>query len=339
MKTFMLTLLAGGARNAMLDSMLEAFDSEVFELEKLIHPAADAAPRNTFTSEVPQAEHSIMRMSVRQRLSVGPTMLKLMREMNGSSRYYSQTFEPTQVEASAEDFAGIEAVAKEQGATAVGYVHVPDHAIFGGKAIPHRQAILYTVPMSKAILDTAPSFEAFREVAGCYLKLAQIGNALTKMLRGRGHAAYPGTALGGLSDYTQLAELAGLGTIGYHGLLISPTDGALLRINAIYTSIENIPAPPEPPGWIRDFCAMCRKCVRQCPVDAIHPEPVVLDSGRVQCIDSAACLDYFDRNFGCAVCADVCPFSQKGFDLLAARFKGNPDAPSYAVSGSGLAGE
>jgi epoxyqueuosine reductase len=83
--------------------------------------------------------------------------------------------------------------------------------------------------------------------------LALIGNQLAGFMRQNGFAAYPGTALGGLTDYPHLVEIAGLGAIGYHGLLITPNDGARLRINTIYTNITNLPIQTENEHlWVRD---------------------------------------------------------------------------------------
>ena len=130
-----------------------------------------------------------------------------------------------------------------------------------------------------------------------------------------------------------LAELAGLGAIGYHGLLITPNEGARLRINTIYTNIENLPVQNENEHlWVRDFCALCRKCIRGCPVQAIHTQPRPRGDGGMQCIDHDACRDYFDRNFGCAICLARCPFSEVGYAAVKSRFKGNHQAPQFRIS-------
>jgi NAD-dependent dihydropyrimidine dehydrogenase PreA subunit len=151
-------------------------------------------------------------------------------------------------------------------------------------------------------------------------------------MRQNGFAAYPGTALGGLTDYTHLAEVAGLGAIGYHGLLITPQEGARLRINTIYTNITNLPIEAENEHlWVRDFCAMCKKCIRACPVQAIFEQPRPRGDGGMQCIDHAACRDYFNQNYGCAVCLAQCPFSEAGYEKVKARFKGNPKAPQFHI--------
>ncbi|MCB0251932.1 MAG: 4Fe-4S binding protein, partial [Anaerolineae bacterium] len=209
---------------------------------------------------------------------------------------------------------------------------VPQNAIFATKRLPCRYAIVITVEMDKAAIDMAPSFETFLEVAKGYRRLAAISNWVARRLRRAGFAGYPGTALGGLTDYPHLAELAGLGAIGYHGLLISPDGGARLRINTIYTNIENLPlAPLGDHAWVRDFCSRCRRCVRECPVDAIYDQPRPRADGGMRCIEHDTCREYFDRNFGCAVCLAVCPFSVKGYASIKSRFMGNPDAPRFTI--------
>ncbi|MEO1289987.1 MAG: reductive dehalogenase domain-containing protein [Chloroflexota bacterium] len=261
-----------------------------------------------------------------------PLMGKLMLEMNKGGNFYKKQFKPTQQEATPEFIAELKQLAFEHGATAVKFTKVPEDSIFTGKAIPEPYAIVFTVKMDKEQIDTAPSFEAFLEVAKGYKRMAIISNIVSDFMRDSGYAAYPGTALGGLTDYSRIAEVAGLGAIGYHGLLITPDEGALLRINTIYTNITNLPIEEENPHtWVRDFCAKCNKCIRKCPVKAIFDQPKVQANGRVKCIDGKTCLDYFAANHGCGICIDVCPFSQVGYDVIHERFKGNPDAPFYDI--------
>jgi epoxyqueuosine reductase QueG len=223
-------------------------------------------------------------------------------------------------------------MARMAGAADIRYVRVPRNAIFQHKGIPHEYAVVITVEMDKEKLANAPSFDAFLEVAKGYGNLARIGNQLAGFMRRNGFAAYPGTALGGLTDYTHLAEVAGLGAIGYHGLLITPNEGARLRINTIYTNITNLPIQTENEHlWVRDFCAMCKKCIRGCPVQAIYEQPRPRGDGGMQCIDHAACRDYFNQNYGCAVCLVKCPFSEMGYEKVKARFKGNPKSPQFHI--------
>ena len=319
-----------------LDTLLAHMDRHLDTLTDLVRPAPQSRPRTPFDSDVPPEQVSTLNFTVRQRLKALPQMVPLMIGMQRSARMYRGRFQATRSEASPEFIAKLEALARAAGARDIAYVKVPNSAIFQGKGIPCQYAIVFTVEMDKEPISTAPSFECMHEVMKGYKNLARTSNRLAGFLRRHGYAAYPGTALGGLTDYPQLAELAGLGAIGYHGLLISPGEGARLRINTIYTNITNLPTL-EAQGqenehlWVRDFCAMCRKCVRSCPVGAIYEQPLPRGDGGMQAIDHATCRDYFTTNYGCAVCLAVCPFSQAGYEKVKAKFKGNPNAPQLRI--------
>ena len=316
-----------------LDTMLATFDKELDNFPTLMQPAPESKPRTPFDSKnVPREKMSMANMTPKQMLSALPVMLPLMMQMRRCSKLYDGTFQPTRAEADAAFMAELESMARAAGAADIAYVKVPNNAIFRDKGVPCQYAVIFTVEMDKENMSSAPSYDAFKEVATGYKNLAVIGNKLARFMRSNGFAAYPGTALGGLTDYVYLAELAGLGAIGYHGLLITPDEGARLRINTIYTNITNLPIETENENlWVRDFCAMCKKCVRQCPVDAIFDQPRPRGDGGMQSIDHDSCRDYFNQNFGCAVCLAVCPFSQAGYDAVHARFKGNPSAPQFRI--------
>lgn len=316
-----------------LDKLLAHFDKELENFQQLVQPALESKPRTPFDSpQLTFDQFYMSRLSFRQIFSVLPVMGALMLQMRRSAALYDGKFKPTKSQATPEFIAALEDLARTAGAADIRYVQVPHNAIFQNKGIPYEYAVIITVEMDKANISTAPSFEAFREVAKGYGNLARIGNRLAKFMRHSGFAAYPGTALGGLTDYTYLAELTGLGAIGYHGLLITPNEGARLRINTIYTNITNLPIQTENKHlWVRDFCAMCKKCIRGCPVKAIYDQPHPRGDDGMQCIDHDACRDYFNQNYGCAICLAKCPFSDMGYEKLKARFKGNPTAPQFRI--------
>jgi ferredoxin len=323
-----------GSNGPSLDSMLDQFDQELENFQTLKQPASTSKPRTPFDSpNIPSSASSVANMSPKEIMSIIPIMGPLMLHMRKSSKLYDGKFQSTQSKATPTFVAALEKMARQAGARDIKYLKVPPNAIFKHKGIPHEYAIVITVEMNKENLENAPSFDAFKEVANGYKNLAVIGNKMAKLMRQNGFAAYPGTALGGLTDYVHLAEIAGLGAIGYHGLLITPNEGARLRINTIYTNITNLPIETENEHlWVRDFCAMCKKCIRKCPVDAIFDEPQPRGDGGMQCIDHDTCRDYFNQNFGCAVCLVECPFSQVGYDKVKSRFKGNPAAPQFRIS-------
>ena len=325
--------LASDGGGPSLDTMLATFDKELENFRSLVLPAPESKPRTPFDStDVPLEKMSMSNMSTRQLMTVLPIMLPLVANMRASSKLYDGKFQPKQSEATPGFVDKLERMARAAGAKDIKYVKVPRNAIFQHKGIPHEFAIVFTVEMDQENMSTAPSYEAFREVAKGYRNLAAIGNRLARFMRKNGYAAYPGTALGGITDYTHLGELAGLGAIGYHGMLITPGEGTRLRINTIYTNITNLPIETEHAHlWVRDFCAMCRRCIRECPVDAIFQQPNPRGDGGMQCIDHAACRDYFNQNFGCAICLAGCPFSAAGYEKVKSRFKGNPNAPQFRI--------
>jgi NAD-dependent dihydropyrimidine dehydrogenase PreA subunit len=319
-----------------LDTILEEVDSHIEGIGNLIRPAPEAKPRTPFNTDLPREKISMMNLTAQQRMRVMPKMMPLMVNMQRGARMYDKPFESTQTEATPEFIAQLEALMLAAGAKDIGYVNVPRNAIFQGKGIPCKHAIVFTVEMDKEPISTAPSLDCQIEVMNGYKRMSIISAKISRFIRKHGFAAYPGMALGGLTDYVHLAELAGLGAIGYHGLLISPREGARLRINTIYTNITNLPTlaslgKENEHLWVRDFCSMCQKCVRKCPVNAIYEQPRLRGDGGMQCIDQAACRDYFTSNYGCAICLAVCPFSQAGYDKVKAGFKGNHEAPQFRI--------
>ncbi|MFZ5436133.1 MAG: 4Fe-4S dicluster domain-containing protein [Bacillota bacterium] len=319
-----------------LDKLLNHADQHLSQIPDLIPPAPESKPRTPFDSTPPIKQGPLGQFTPKQKLRALTKMMPLMISMERASGFYRKGFNPTRNLASPALIAKLEAMARELGVKDIGYVKVPHNAIFRDKGIPCEYAILFTVEMDKEPISTAPSAECKLEVMDGYKRLSLTANRLTRFLRRQGFAAYPGTALGGLTDYVHLAELAGLGAIGYHGLLISPGEGARLRINTIYTNISNLPTLEQLGKqnehlWVRDFCAMCKKCIRQCPVSAIYSQPKPRGDGGMQAIDHDTCRIYFSNNFGCGVCLAVCPFSQAGYEKVKASFKGNDNAPQFRI--------
>ena len=333
------TFARGGANKRgglSLDGILERMDRHLDHVTTLVRPTPESRPRTPFDTDLPPEQISTQNFTLRQILKMIPEMVPLLIGMQRSARMYDGRFQPTENEASPGFIAQLEALARAAGAKDIGYVKVPRTAIFRDKGIPHEYAIVFTVEMDQEPIETAPSFACMHEVAHGYKNLAVISNKLARFMRQHGFAAYPGTALGGLTDYPHLAELAGLGAIGYHGLLIAPGEGARLRINTIYTNITNLPTlhaqgTPNEHLWVRDFCAMCKKCVRTCPVNAIYDQPQPRGDGGMQTIEPATCREYFTQNYGCGVCLAVCPFSHSGYEKVQAKFKGNPNAPQFRI--------
>ncbi len=207
--------------------------------------------------------------------------------------------------------------ATEIGANSIGFTDLPHKLIFQGKSVMYDKAIVLSYEMDKLKIAEAPSFATERMVMRAYDDLGKIGNRIADFLREHGFAAHASHPLNGLVLYPPLAMAAGLGMPGYQGLLISPEVGPRVRLAAVFTNIENLPvAESNPHEWIREYCDHCRKCIRECPGDAIKESAELKDNGIQTHIDNTKCFPHFINKNSCSICIKVCPFSQVSYESL-----------------------
>ena len=215
----------------------------------------------------------------------------------------------------------VERYAKSLGVSSVGYAQVPERWIFQGKAILHLNAIVLTMEMDKIRIDTAPSVAGEQAVIEIYRDLGIAGNRIATYLRKHGYSADAAHPLMGPALYPPLTQMAGLGWLGVSGLIITPEHGPRVRLAAVLTNIENLPfSTCNDYAWVDDFCAGCGICVRQCPAEAIYPEPVHYENGQITCVDNDRCFPYFSDYYGCSVCIKVCPFNNTNYEKIKASF-------------------
>ncbi len=200
----------------------------------------------------------------------------------------------------------------------VGFTKISEEYIFKGKAIPFRYALVFAQEMQKEAIEKAPQLEAGMEVANVYYSLGVITNEISRYLKEKYHiismANHP---LGGLIDFIPLAQKAGLGHIGRHGLIITPEFGPRCRISPILIDEKLFEYTPNQHTWIGEFCKKCGKCQKTCPTQAIYESPKLSleyhseeTMDRYESFDREKCFTSFSGTMGCAVCISVCPFSR-----------------------------
>lgn len=106
-----------------------------------------------------------------------------------------------------------------------------------------------------------------------------------------------------------IAERSGIGHYGKHSIIIHQRFGSWIVLGEIITDIDIEPDTPS-----AGDCGDCRKCMDECPTQAII-KPYVID--RRKCIQ--ALTNWFgvlpegiarvwgNRLYGCSLCQDVCP--------------------------------
>ncbi|MFW9906064.1 MAG: hypothetical protein ACFFFH_17205 [Candidatus Thorarchaeota archaeon] len=215
-----------------------------------------------------------------------------------------------------------EKYAKSLNIASIGYTKLPRKLIFQNKAVLHENAIVLSMEMDKARIEKAPSSETADMIMRTYNDLGKASHQLATFLRQRGFSAQAGHPLGGLALYPPLAELAGIGYHGRHGLIITPEHGPRVRLTAIYTNIENLPFPQKNQyEWIQQFCQKCGRCIRKCPGFAIQEKPIIHSNGQLTHITYDYCFPVFLEHHGCSICIKECPFSRMDYDKLKKQFR------------------
>jgi epoxyqueuosine reductase QueG len=113
---------------------------------------------------------------------------------------------------------------------------------------------------------------------------------------------YGGKYLEGPVSYKKLAEMAGLGSIGWNGLLLTPEFGPKVRLACVVSD-----APLKTSNSTKDYVSPCMKCdgacIKICPIKAIS-QPT---NGSKYTINKYACNSYLIASGACAECLKACP--------------------------------
>lgn len=311
--------LSGNKNAEGLDSLLENYDAALHEygIDPIVSGKHSKERRPFANDKMMMTDIPLFKL-----IKLLPAMAKVQLSFRKTIDYAKNRTGSNRKHVDLSFQKALEDKARQWGALDIAYVRVPDDMIFKGKSIPYRYAIVITGEMDKEKILTAPGVDCMIEVQKTYGNTGVTANKIAKFLRDSGYNAVPCHSLGGVVDYPALAQKAGMGVMGRHGLLISKANGASQRIAAVFTDIENFKnSPGEDYSWVEDFCKNCGRCIKNCKVGAIYEEKVIDGSGQYTTTDGDKCMEYFSTHYGCSICIKVCPFTKVGYDKLKSAYE------------------
>ena len=280
------------------------------ELPAILHPTSASPTRFEIPLEMLKLLQERDDIEMQHRFPIR-RLLSILKNIHRSVDSLHDNPPNPQTNAPQEVFESLHDHAHNLGVSHVGFAKLPHDLIFQQFGVLYDNAIVLAMEMSKEKIDQAPSQTTLNMVFGTYDDLGKAANRIAAHLRALGYAAQADHPLGGLVLFPPLAQHAGIGWIGKHGLLITKEFGPRVRLAAVYTSILNLPfTNTNPHAWIANYCTLCGICIQQCPPHAILPDAIHHDSGRITHIAQQDCFEYFAQNYGCSVCVKVCPFSR-----------------------------
>lgn len=248
-----------------------------------------------------------------------PRQLSIAKNMELTVKSLKNNPENPKVDAKVDFIKQFENYAKSIGIDDIRYVKVPSDLIFKDKSILFDNAIILTMEMGKKAVDVAPSPKTQEMSNVTYDELGKKTNELAEFLRENGFASHVSHPAGGIVMYPHLAQKAGLGYRGIHGMLITPEFGPRQRLSAIFTSIRNLPVNEiNRHSWIPDFCAKCGKCIKNCPGNAILQQTSSETGKRKTKIIKDLCS-------GCTICMRECSFNRKEYEQIKENLKNLKD--------------
>lgn len=206
----------------------------------------------------------------------------------------------------------LKAKAKEFGAGVVGITEIRPDDIYDDADVQYKYAICIGVPMRREEMLHVPHARAGQEVQRVYGEVAAVAVDLAEYIRSLGWdaCAYADPRATDLLQIP-LAIRAGLGELGKHGSLICKEYGSNFRLSTVATNIPLTLDTPVDIG-VDDLCMGCRRCTTDCPPGAIKDEKQWVRGEHRWYVDFDKCVPYFTTTYGCAICIEVCPWSEPG---------------------------
>ncbi len=207
----------------------------------------------------------------------------------------------------------VKARARALGADLVGVTRLKPEYVYAGHDVPYRYAISIGVQMNRERMRSVPDDTSAGEVMRVYARIGEIASTLSEEIRRMG---WPARAYGNPNsgDLLQIpiAIDCGFGELGKHGSIISRDHGSNFRLGCVVTDLPLAVEDAPVDIGVDDLCTKCTACVRACPVDAIHDQKQWVRGAEKWYVDFDKCIYYFCETSGCAICIEVCPWSEAG---------------------------
>lgn len=178
--------------------------------------------------------------------------------------------------------------------------------------ISNGTAIMIAIPyFTQAAMDSKRNISAYAVSKDYHLYFAELFNEIIPQLK----QVYPEYQFYGFADHSPIAEIdaaaaSGLGIIGKNGLLITEKYSSYVFIGEIITDMMT-PCSVTP---IR-FCENCNKCKSYCPSQSCGDCLSALTQKKGDLTDTERNhLTYFQSAWGCDICQEVCPHTQKAIE-------------------------
>ncbi|MFZ5354243.1 MAG: 4Fe-4S ferredoxin [Bacillota bacterium] len=186
----------------------------------------------------------------------------------------------------------------------------------------HKYGIVFAVEMEREMIYRAPQLSESIAVTKGYVDAAIIGMILSYYIRRLGYEARNHMDGNYLVIAPLVAESAGLGEFGRHGLLVTREYGPRVRLGVVTTDMPLLYDEKDYFG-MHEFCELCVLCSRVCPGRCIPEGGQCETDGLMRWkIDSEACYSRW-RMLGtdCGICLASCPFSSSVDSELISKMK------------------
>lgn len=220
----------------------------------------------------------------------------------------------------------LKGLAKHLGACGVGACEVNPDVVYSHKGEIHYgnwddwgktfddippYALVFATEMNYDNVASAPHTPESTESSNNYAKGAYISTIISQWFKSMGYI--------GLAQHQRhynvitpaLALDAGLGEVGRQGYLITPREGARVRVFAVLTDMPLKADKPISFG-VDEFCVNCLKCAETCPSESIPLGEKIIHNGVEKWkLEAESCFRYWGEvGTDCGICMASCPFSR-----------------------------